>query len=137
MMKNLIMLVLCVGGLAAAVRGASPAMEGLPTDINGDRALKLMIGTADHEELACGSANDTASFQNCRAIYADVGGIVKIDYMDGSGNKKTEVITLNDATFYPIRNVTVAYRYYTGTTATTCKIYDASGSLVTGIKIRR
>jgi hypothetical protein len=111
-------------------------MVGLP-QISGDRANVLMIPSAEHEVVNCKSGDVVPSIQNCRFIYSDIDGIVKFDYLDVSGNTKTEVMAVNAGTWYPVRNVVRVYQYYTGTTAITSGAYGADGVSVEGIKLRR
>jgi hypothetical protein len=134
MLKSAMIIVLCVG--LASVKYAASPMSGLP-ELKTGEGDRLMVGTMQHEVVDVTSADVVPAITNCRCIYADVGGIVKISYVAPQGDTMTEVIALNDATFYPVRNVTKVFRYYTGTTATTCKAYSAAGAQVNGIKLRR
>jgi hypothetical protein len=110
--------------------------KGMP-DVGENGYRKLTIPTIDHETVDASSADATPTMLNCRYIYADTSGIVKFDYLDIGGNTKAEIMQVNAGVFYPVRNVQNVYRYYKGTTAITTTVFNASGSLVAGLKIRR
>lgn len=92
---------------------------------------------ADNSPRGGGTLSDY--WRNCRAIQADVGGVVKIDYRNKSGNLVTEVITLVSGVPMPIRNIEKLYEYIDANqTQGSAKSYDDDGTLVTNaIKLRR
>jgi len=95
--------------------------------------------TAAHESVNASAADVVPTMTDCRYIYADTAGIVKIDYIARDGvTIATETMTLLASTWYPVANVKKVYRYYTGSTAITTTVYvDAGSSLVAGLKLRK
>jgi hypothetical protein len=117
--------------------GTNGIVAGLP-EIAGDRALRLLLGTAHHEVCNAASGNAVPSMTNCRFIYVDVAGIIKIDFTDDhDGTTETEVLYLPAGVPFHRRNVTKVYRYYTGTTSCTAQVYDDTGAAVVGLKLER
>jgi len=111
-------------------------------DYNGmDRNTSLVIGYGDHTVLNAFAADDDAptTFLDCRAISADTGGTVKIDYKNPVGGAtKTEVLMLVTGILRPVRNVLKLYRYTAGTTIGTAKSYsDAGVEITNAIKLHR
>ena len=85
-----------------------------------------------------GGADIQNHWKNCRAIKADVAGIVKVDYCNKVGATITEVMYLNAGIPMPVRNVIKLYRYYTEQTFGTAGSYDSTGTLKTNaIKLLR
>lgn len=77
-------------------------------------------------------------FRNCRYIKADVGGICRIRYVNDKGGHCEETLVLVTATLMPVRNVVRLWRYYIGSTAGTCEVYNSNGGLiVNAIKLLR
>lgn len=102
-----------------------------------DQALRLIVGTTEHEVVDVSTADKAPTIQNGKVVYCDSDGIVKIDYVNDDGTAGSEVIYLVAGVFYQIRNVTRVYRFYRGTTAATAQVYNSDGNLVAGIKVRR
>ncbi len=99
--------------------------------------LRQQTNSGNYELLDASSGDAAATFTACKAITADEGGIVKVDYRDEFGTLKTEVLVLIAGVDKPLINVVKLYRYYTGTTAGTAKCYNSSGSSITNaVKIR-
>lgn len=72
----------------------------------------------------------------CRAIMSDTGGEVKVDMFDlMTGTTSTHVLSLPGQMWMQYGNITKVYRYLTGTTATSSQYYNASNTLVNGIKL--
>jgi hypothetical protein len=106
---------------------------------SGGRSTEAMVMGSDiHCECNVASGNATPSFTNCRALYCDVSGIIKISYRsDDDGNTHTEVLYVNAGSPLPFRNIITVYQYYVGTTPCTAQIYTSAGALVVGIKLRK
>jgi hypothetical protein len=82
------------------------------------------------------SGDDSVEIGNIRAIKADIGGVVKLQIQPYNGRAYTTVEYLPDGVWLPIGGtVKRVYRYYTGTTSTTCQVYDSTGTLVNGVKV--
>lgn len=118
--------------------GASPT-AGMNIPDRENVASSMQLGYTEYELLDASAGNATAAtVTNCRAIKADTGGIVKIDYKKADGSTVTEVLTLNSGIPLPVRNVVTLYRYYVDTTAGTAKSYTSAGANVTNaIKLVR
>jgi hypothetical protein len=116
---------------------ADESYKGIP-QISPDRGINFIQPTGEHEAVDASSADATPSMTNCRSIYADVEGIIKIDYTSPvDGQTHTEVLTVGTA-FKQIRNVTKVYNTYDGgSTECTAQVYKDDGSLVVGLKLRR
>ena len=118
----------------------SKAMTGIAAFIwSGGRVTEaLSVPSARHEECNVTSADVVPTMQNCRCVYSNTAGRVKVDYLDDDdGSIHTEIIDVSPA-FVPVRNVTKVYRYLTGTTVPTSKIrLAADDSEVVGLKLRR
>jgi hypothetical protein len=115
--------------------------KGMDGSNGSEHAQILQMPTIDHEVVnlsgVTGSDTVTPTMDNCRAIYADSEGIIKIGYLDASGTQKTEVMSLQAGSMYPIRNVNLVYGTYNGTNACTAQVYTDAGALVVGVKLRR
>jgi len=112
-------------------------LKGFPP-FHGDEAAQMLIGFHQHETVNSASADAVPTMQNCRAIYCDVDGLIKIDYNDDFGNPHTETLAMVGGTERQFRNVTKVYRYRTGTTACTAQVYlDDGSAAVVGLKVRR
>ena len=62
-------------------------------------------------------------------------GLLLFSNRGDNGKKRKNVWDLPAQTWVPLAGVTIVYKYYTGTTATTCQTYDSTGTLVNGIKL--
>ena len=111
-----------------------------------DRAGSEAIGYSDtyFADASAGNCTIPTSWTNgrgggtCRAISADSTGLVKIAYTSENGVSVIEVVMLIGGVLRPVRNITLVYQYYTGTTAGTCKSYNADGTAKTNaIKLHR
>lgn len=101
---------------------------------------RLTMGYNDTYFMNASSANASSpnTFLNCRAISTDSTGIVKIAYLTDFNDTTKEVKVLNGGQIYPVRNVVLLYRYYTGTTAGTAYSYTNGGVLTANsIKLHR
>lgn len=110
--------------------------------VNGDQKTisAFQLGYCNTTILDASSADASASatWTNCRAISVDSSGVVKIAYLNVSGDTITEVKKLVEGGIYPIRNVVKLFRYYTGTTAGTARSYSTAGVLTTNsIKLHK
>lgn len=115
---------------------ANEAYKGIDR-VSPDRGINFIQPTGEHEVADASGGVVTPTMQNCRAIYADVEGIAKIDYKSPvDGQVYTEVLTVGTA-FKQIRNVIKVYDTYDGSTPCTAQVYDATGALVVGLKLRR
>lgn len=81
------------------------------------------------------TANCTTLTGAVRGIYSETGGIVKVRQKTTNKDSQDVVITLPEAVWMPLLNVSIVFMYYTGTTPTTCQTYNSSGSLVNGVKL--
>jgi len=118
--------------------GASPT-AGMNIPDRGNVASSMQLGYTEYEFLDASAGNATAAtVTNCRAIKADIGGFVKIDYTKADGSTVTEVLTLVSGIPLPVRNVVTLYRYYVGTIAGTATSYSSAGAEITNaIKLLR
>jgi hypothetical protein len=79
-----------------------------------------------------------SKWANCRYISADVAGIIKIDYLDATGQTETEVLQLNAGELRPVRCVSKVYKQYKAATDCTAQCYGTDGELDNpGIKLHR
>ena len=79
-----------------------------------------------------------SEFRNCRAIKADVAGIVRIRYEDDYEQSHNEVLYLNAGIIHQVRNVYRLFQYYVASTAGTAQCYKGDGgTLVNAIKLLR
>lgn len=113
--------------------------------VAGDDALRFIIPTGDHYTIVAADIPENpgyidleALFPDCRVIYADVSGYVKIGYLSGKDqSQKYEVLTVETG-FKQITSVNRIYRYYTGTTAMTTQVMRDDGTgPVAGVKVRK
>lgn len=116
--------------------------KGLYLNVVGDKLRAMMLPTSEHEVInsqgMTGNGKVSTNITNGRYLYADGAGIGKFDYKDNSGVTHTEVRYFAAGEMYPIRNVSAVYGTSDGAgTACTAKVYDGSGSLVVGLKVRR
>ena len=104
-----------------------------------DKVSSMIMGVSDYELLDASADNAEAStILRDRCIWCDVGGIIKIAYLNKKGDEVIEVITMPGAQIVQIRNVIRLYRYYVGTTAGTAKCYSSAGLAITNaVKLRR
>lgn len=74
--------------------------------------------------------------ENCRAIWSDTGGSVRIQVKDYyEGVTEDHIMNLNACTWTQIGNISKVYRYLTGTTPCESQVYDLAYTLVNGIKL--
>jgi hypothetical protein len=117
--------------------GPGPAVSTIKVPFDARRDdIRSILGAAGHYIADCSSADVDvpAANQHCRYFECDTEGIIKFDYKDDAGDTHTVVMKAKEGVnHYP--NVVKVYRYYTGTTSCTAQAYDASGSLITGIRL--
>lgn len=97
--------------------------------------VRELIGAGGHEICTSASGDYVPTKLNCRYFAIDTDGIVKIDYCDDWGNTYTVIVQAIAGVPMHYRNITKVYRYYTGTTNATATVFNASGSLVQGIRL--
>lgn len=74
--------------------------------------------------------------ENCRAIWSDTGGSVRVQIKDYYENVTADhILTLNAGSWTQVGNITKVYRYLTGTTACESQVYDLTYTAVNGIKL--
>lgn len=74
--------------------------------------------------------------ENCRAIWSDLGGSVRIQIKDYYENVTADhILTLNAGSWTQVGNITKVYRYLTGTTVCESQVYDLTYTAVNGIKL--
>lgn len=83
------------------------------------------------------SDTTVTGWDSTRAIYADVGGIIKFNMKNAKGFIVPVVMTLNDAMMYPLTGITKIFPLYNGTDSITTQYYDSTGTLRRGIRICR
>lgn len=77
------------------------------------------------------------AYLDCRVIYADVTGIIKIQYKNPlDGELHIEVLDIG-TNFKPISCVTRVYKNYKSGSACTAQVYKNDGTLVVGLKLRK
>lgn len=112
------------------------SFDGYGIEMIREKAPSMIMGFKNLEILDASAGDVIASQTNCRCIWADTGGIVKIDYINTRGWDVTEVVNLV-AGVNQFHNVIRLYQYYTGTTAGTAKCYSEAGVEITNaIKLR-
>ena len=85
------------------------------------------------ELLNCATGDAVpATVKNSSCFRVDQDGIVKIDSEEGTGR----VMQVYAGQWYPASCISKCYQNYKEGTATTAKVYNSEGSLVTGIIIR-
>ncbi len=104
-----------------------------------DRNTALVLGYSNLEVLDASSGDATPASDNlaCRAISADAGGTVKIEFKTAvDGETITEVLTLVSGILRPVRNVSKLFQFYTGSTPGTAASFGSDGvSITNAIKI--
>ncbi len=70
------------------------------------------------------------------AYRVDAAGIVKYDCIDTDGSVITKIEQVAASVWNNANRISKVYKYYTGTTTVTGKVYGSGGTLVEGIVIR-
>ena len=112
--------------------GSEYSKEGWDRSLNNANGVSAIAGATEHEECDTTSGDVVPTMLNCRCVYADGAGRIKIDYLTAKGETKTEVLEILAGLWYPIRNVTKVYQI-----ASAATILNSSASLVNGLKLRR
>ena len=110
--------------------------EHIPRHGNDD-ATRLQMPLDDVEVCDVSTSDYVPSMDNCRVIDVDVEGIVKVDYKRTDDETTVTEVMLLKPGGKVIRNVSKVYKTYDGSNDITAQIYNSSGSLVNGVKIRR
>lgn len=106
---------------------------GLCFAVNNDKRTDAIDSIGIVSVVTADTAIGIRDYSRIRCIFADVGGIVKLQIRTRRNDTITVVRVLNDATFYPITNVIKVFPLYNGSDSTTCQVYDTSGVLIRGI----
>jgi hypothetical protein len=78
-----------------------------------------------------------SAYQDCRCVYVDVTGIIKIQYKDPvDGELHIEVMDIGTS-MKPISCVTRVYKNYKSGSACTAQVFKDDGNLVVGLKLRK
>lgn len=87
-------------------------------------------------DVTAGDVDITDKLENCRAIWSDTGGRIRIQVKDYYENKTEDhILTLNAGSWTQVGNISKVYRYLTGTTACESQVVDLTNTLVNGIKL--
>lgn len=78
----------------------------------------------------------TDKLENCRAIWSDTGGRIRIQIKDYYENKTEDhILELNAGSWTQVGNVAKVYRYLTGSVVCESQVIDLTNTLVNGIKL--
>jgi len=98
--------------------------------------IRELYGCGRHEVLDASSGDAAPSNTCCRYAECDADGIVKFDYLDATdGSTKTVIKQVVAGSIIHNPNITKVYRYYVSTTAITAQTYNASGTLINGLRL--
>ena len=87
-------------------------------------------------DVTAGDVDITDKLENCRAIWSDTGGAVRVQVKDYYESKlEDHILYLNAGTWTQVGNVAKVYRYLTGTTPCESQVYDLTYTAVNGIKL--
>lgn len=89
-----------------------------------------------HIEDADASSDYTVTRQNCNEVFADVAGIIKVDFRKGfDGETFTRVFALAAGIPIKLRNVIKVYQEYKASTNCTATIYNSAGATKVGLHL--
>lgn len=97
--------------------------------------VRELTGARRHEVVDASSGDQEVDHISLgRWFEVDEAGIIKVAYVDVTGNERLLVKWVEPGIHhYP--NIVRVYQNYTGSTACTAKVYKADGTLVVGVRV--
>jgi hypothetical protein len=86
--------------------------------------------------VTAGDVDITDKLENCRAIWSDTGGRIRIQIRDYyEGKLEDHILELSAGSWTQVGNVSKVYRYLTGETVCESQVVNLTNTLVNGIKL--
>ena len=102
------------------------------------RSVAKIMGVSEFEVVDVSSADVTPTMQNCKCIWFDGEGKIKLDiYNDGNGTTSTKIFTVTASNFIQIANVVKVYKEVAVGTDASSTVTKHDNSDVIGVTLCR